>query len=180
MPTSCHKQRRLSLLLPTSLCYPGWQDLGALNQALLSFWAPQENTGVQGCQRGSPLLGKRPGQQEATTERRKHLLPSRSSPSPLPASYLVFLPFQTPCYIRLTFSLLRFLLLPQAPNCISLPAYLPYHYSPWQHPAWFNTLPLSAHAAISPDPDFVMLPGATESFIFQLVLASGVSVQKWT
>lgn len=50
MPASWRKQRRLALLLPTSITtfhpYPRQQGLVALSQALLGFWAPQEDFGV--------------------------------------------------------------------------------------------------------------------------------------
>lgn len=126
---------------------PRRQDLGALHQAFPCFWALWENIRIHGCQEGSLLLGKRPGQQDhhrmvwvgkalkghlaptpAKTKQRKQILPSWSSPPHLAISYLFFLSLQTFCYTRgptLCPRLLR--------------AHLPCPYSPRQHPAWLNT-----------------------------------------
>lgn len=119
------------------------------------FWALQEKTGIHGCQEGSLLLRKWPGQLEssqnhrmvwvgkhlkghlvptpAKTRQRKQILPSWSFSPHLAISYLF-----TSCSSRGS------ALCPELLNC------------PWQLPACFNTSPLPAHPAAFPPPSFVM------------------------
>lgn len=157
-------------------CHAGWQDLGAFDHAFLGFWATQKNIGVMDVRQALHCLGS------DLASRTLRLIRERSSYPPGPPH----LPLQLPIWFSSTsklpvtsgwLSLLHFLPLPQTPNCVSLPAYLPIAHGSIL--LWFNTSSLPVHAATSPD-QFLMVLSTTKSSIFQFVLASGVPVQKLT